>query len=70
MGDLEDGEITQTRRLVSEVLQKETHRRLQAAVELFNFFENEDNSVNDFEDIEKLIEGLAGWTNSGNPKVL
>ncbi|XP_065175249.1 CLIP-associating protein 1-like isoform X2 [Sycon ciliatum] len=62
-------EESPTTRLLAEVLQKETQRRLQAAVELFSFFENEANSVFDFEDVDKLVEGLAGWTNSGNPKI-
>lgn len=61
---------TLTSHLLGEVHQKETHRRLDAAVELFSYFQNEENSIHDFEDVGRLVEGLTSWTNSGNPKVL
>ena len=64
----EMAEETLADRLLKEVFQKETGRRLQVGADLLAFFED-GKSILEFGQPDKLVEGLASWLNSGNPKV-
>lgn len=54
--------------LLAGVLQTDTHKRLQVAEQLNDYFRKDDCSK-DFPEFERLIAGLAVWMNSSNFKV-
>ena len=57
-------------RLLLEIFEKDTNRRLQAGVALQAYLDEEENSVHDFDDVDRLIAGLVTWISSSHPKVL
>lgn len=56
-------------KLLAAVLQTDTHKRLQAADELVDYFKREETIISDFPDIDQLIAGLASWMGNSNFKV-
>ena len=54
--------------LLAGVIQTDTHRRLQVAEQLMEYFKKED-SVNDFPDFDHLVNGLSSWIGSSHFKV-
>ena len=57
-------------RLLAEMFDKDTNKRLQVGIALHGFLSEEENSVHDFDDLDRLIAGLVTWINSSHPKVL
>lgn len=56
-------------KILSGVLHSDTHVRLQAGEQLLEYLRNEDNDLEEFEELEGLISGLANWMSSSNFKV-
>ena len=56
-------------RILASVLQTDTHKRLGAADEIADFFKKEDNSLDEFAELDRLVAGLAAWMGSSNFKV-
>lgn len=54
--------------LLAGVIQTDTHKRLQVAEQLIEYFKKED-AVEEFPDFEHLISGLSSWIGSSNFKV-
>ena len=54
--------------LLAGVIQTDTHKRLQVAEQLNDYFRKEDSSK-EFPEFERLVAGLAVWMNSSNFKV-
>ncbi len=54
--------------LLAGVIQSDTHRRLQVAEQLLEYFKKE-NGFNEFPEFERLIGGLSAWMGSSNFKV-
>ena len=54
--------------LLAGVIQNDTHKRLQVAEQLLDYFKKE-NSFNEFPEFERLIAGLSTWMGSSNFKV-
>ena len=57
-------------RLLASVVQTDVHKRLQASDELIDYLKQEDTSVEEFPEIDRLISGLASWMGNSNFKVL
>ena len=55
--------------LLAGVIQTDTHKRLQIADKLIEYFKKED-AFDDFQDIERLMGGLSSWVASSNFKVV
>eukprot|EP00117_Sycon_ciliatum_P043363 scpid23818/ scgid31407/ CLIP-associating protein 2; Cytoplasmic linker-associated protein 2 len=56
-------------RLLAEMFDKDTNKRLQVGIALHGFLSEEENSVHDFDDLDRLIAGLVTWINSSHPKI-
>ena len=56
-------------RLLASVLQTDTHKRLAAAEEISEYLKKEENSLDDFAELDRLVSGLAAWMGSSNFKV-
>lgn len=63
-------EVSQAESLLSEILATDTTRRLQAGTALQAYLSEEENSVYDFDEQDRLLAGLVTWVNSSHPKVL
>ena len=55
--------------LLAGVIQTETHKRLQVAEKLLDYFSKREGSLVDFPDFDHLISGLSTWVGSSNFKV-
>lgn len=55
--------------LLAGVIQTETHKRLQVAERLMDYFSKREDSLLDFPDFDRLISGLSTWVGSSNFKV-
>lgn len=55
--------------LLAGVIQTDTHKRLQVAEQLNEYFRKED-CFKEFSEFERLVVGLAVWMSSSNFKVL
>ena len=55
-------------RILASVLQTDTHKRLAAAEEISEFLKKEDNSLDEFAEMDRLVTGLAAWMGSSNFK--
>lgn len=55
--------------MLAGVIQTDTHKRLQVAEELIDYFKNNKESVNEFEEFDRLVSGLAVWMGNSNFKV-
>lgn len=62
-------EVTAADRLLRDVFEKDTSKRLQAGADLLKYLQDEANSIFDFDQLDKLVDGLTSWVNSSNPKV-
>ena len=56
-------------KLLTGVLQTDTYVRLQVAEEMTEYFKKEENSPEEFPELDRLIVGLATWMSSSNSKV-
>lgn len=56
-------------KLLAGVLSPETHTRLSTGEQLIEYFTDDDNSPDSFEDLDRLIGGLAAWMGSSHFKV-
>ena len=56
-------------KLLAGVIQSDTHKRLQVAEELTDYFKNHDESVDEFQEFDRLVSALAAWMGSSNFKV-
>jgi len=56
-------------KFLAGVFQSDTHKRLQVAEELLDYFKNTENGIQEFQEFEKLVTGLAAWVASSNFKV-
>ena len=54
--------------LLAGVIQTDTHKRLQVAEQLNDYFSKDDSS-REFPEFDRLVEGLATWMSSSNFKV-
>ena len=54
---------------LQNVITQDTRKRLQVYGELVPYLQNERNSVY-CEEMDKFVDGLAGWINSSNYKVM
>lgn len=57
-------------RLLATVLQTDVHKRLQAADEIQEYLKNEETSVEEFPEFDRLVSGLASWMGNSNFKVV
>ncbi len=55
--------------LLAGVVQTDTHRRLQVAEKLMDYFSKREDSILEFPDFDRLINGLSTWVGSSNFKV-
>lgn len=55
--------------LLAGVIQTDTHKRLQVAERLLDYFGKREESLLDFPDFDRLISGLSTWVGSSNFKV-
>ncbi len=56
--------------LLAGVIQTETHKRLQVAERLLDYFSKREESLLEFPDFDRLISGLSTWVGSSNFKVI
>lgn len=56
-------------RLLASVLQTDTHKRLTAADEITDYLKRDENNLEDFAELDRLVAGLAAWMGSSNFKV-
>ena len=56
-------------KLLAGVIQSDTHKRLQVAEELTDYFKNHDDSIEEFQEFDRLVSALAAWVGSSNFKV-
>ncbi|XP_064397669.1 CLIP-associating protein 1-B-like [Halichondria panicea] len=56
-------------KLLAGVTQTDTHKRLQVADDLTDFFKNNDQGIEEFQELDRLVSGLAVWMGSSNFKV-
>lgn len=56
-------------RLLASVLQTDTHKRLTAADEISDYLKKEENSLDEFAEMDRFVTGLAAWMGSSNFKV-
>ena len=56
-------------KLLTGVLQSDTHIRQQAAEELLEWVKCEENDPAAFPELDRLVGGLVGWMTSSNFKV-
>ncbi len=56
-------------KLLAGVIQTDTHKRLQVADDLTDYFKNNDNGIEEFQELDRLVSGLAVWMGSSNFKV-
>ena len=56
-------------KILSGVLSTDTHVRLQAGDQLLGYLRDDNNDLEEFEDLDRLIGGLASWMGSSNFKV-
>ena len=55
--------------LLAGVIQTETHKRLQVAEILMEYFSKREDSILEFPDFDRLMSGLSTWVGSSNFKV-
>lgn len=56
-------------RLLANVLQTDTHKRLAAADEISEYLKKEDTSLDEFTEMDRVVSALAAWMGSSNFKV-
>ena len=56
-------------RILASVLQTETHKRLAAVDEISDYLKKEENSLDEFAEVDRLVAGLVAWMSSSNFKV-
>lgn len=56
-------------KILSGVLSTDTHVRLQAGELLLEYLRDESNQLEQYEELDALISGLANWMSSSNFRV-
>ena len=56
-------------KLLADVMQTDTHKRVQVSEELLDWMRNEEHDPEAFPDLDQLVGGLAQWMSSSNFKV-
>ena len=56
-------------KILNGVLHSDTHVRLQAGELLLDYLRDESNDIAQFEELDRLINGLCVWMGSSNFKV-
>lgn len=56
-------------KFLAGVVQTDTHKRLQIAEELTEYFKNNEEGANEFQEFDRLVSGLAVWMGNSNFKV-
>lgn len=56
-------------RLLANVLQTDTHKRLAAADEISEYLKKDDTNLDEFAEMDRFVSALAAWMGSSNFKV-
>ena len=64
-----DAKRTMEARLLANVLQTDTHKRLAAAEEISEYLKKDDTNLDEFAEMDRFVSALAAWMGSSNFKV-
>ena len=56
-------------RLLANVLQTDTHKRLAAADEISDYLKKDETSLDEFAEMDRFVSALSAWMGSSNFKV-
>ena len=56
-------------RLLANVLQTDTHKRLAAADEMSDYLKKDETNLDEFAEMDRFVSALAAWMGSSNFKV-